>query len=51
MSEALRASSKGLRQVGYFDCPGGGQVVEGVFEASKELQAREAQKSAQGPSR
>src|SRR5512147_652133 len=27
MSDAPRASAQGLRQVAYFDCPGGGQVV------------------------
>src|SRR5882672_6089613 len=27
MSDARRASAHGLRQVAYFDCPGGGQVV------------------------
>src|SRR6266542_2561591 len=27
MSDVPRASALGLRQVGYFDCPGGGQVV------------------------
>jgi len=25
--EAPMSSAKGLRQVGYFDCPGGGQIV------------------------
>src|SRR5580765_4634378 len=27
MSDVPRASALGLRQVAYFDCPGGGQVV------------------------